>query len=559
MYSGIIFNIMDIKTIKADGRCIRTEMKLLLDLYKEESNLPYSENPVVAATANGILRSLREEIEDNAVVGSIRLFSQFGKRVYRKSLCLLLSYASSLLYPDRTLVIGHSLGDGFYFSYRDGFKPDINALKSVMEGAIREDLSIDIIRKRNDEAERYAEEHNLRETLKLLRSRNDESYEFTAIGNFMSVYYEPVLPSLRILEVWDLMDYQDGLLLRYPQSRHPMSLMDFSDNPLLFSVFRDNKRIAGNLGLESLGALNEAVSNGNINEKILLSEIAMQKRISEAADDIEKRGSIKCVFISGPSSSSKTTFSMKLALELRALGYDPIKISLDDYYLKRELIPIDKDGEKDYEVLDALNLELFRSQLNSLLKGDSVNLASFSFKEQRTEFSATPVSMNDDSILIIEGIHGLNPALVPDIDSSVIYRIYISALTQLNLDSKSRISTTDNRILRRLVRDARTRGFDAVETLSRWPSVERGEKSNIFPYQNNADIMVNSALEYELGVLSVYAVPLLKSVRKETGAPFTTARRLLEFLSLIYPISSETVPADSILREFIGGSAFNAT
>ncbi len=559
MYSGIIFNIMDIKTIKADGRCIRTEMKLLLDLYKEESNLPYSENPVVAATANGILRSLREEIEDNAVVGSIRLFSQFGKRVYRKSLCLLLSYASSLLYPDRTLVIGHSLGDGFYFSYKDGFKPDINALKSVMEGAIREDLSIDIIRKRNDEAERYAEEHNLRETLKLLRSRNDESYEFTAIGNFMSVYYEPVLPSLRILEVWDLMDYQDGLLLRYPQSRHPMSLMDFSDNPLLFSVFRDNKRIAGNLGLESLGALNEAVSNGNINEKILLSEIAMQKRISEAADDIEKRGSIKCVFISGPSSSGKTTFSMKLALELRALGYDPIKISLDDYYLKRELIPIDKDGEKDYEVLDALNLELFRSQLNSLLKGDSVNLASFSFKEQRTEFSATPVSMNDDSILIIEGIHGLNPALVPDIDSSVIYRIYISALTQLNLDSKSRISTTDNRILRRLVRDARTRGFDAVETLSRWPSVERGEKSNIFPYQNNADIMVNSALEYELGVLSVYAVPLLKSVRKETGAPFTTARRLLEFLSLIYPISSETVPADSILREFIGGSAFNAT
>ena len=559
MYSGIIFNIMDIKTIKADGRCIRTEMKLLLDLYKEESNLPYSENPVVAATANGILRSLREEIEDNAVVGSIRLFSQFGKRVYRKSLCLLLSYASSLLYPDRTLVIGHSLGDGFYFSYKDGFKPDINALKSVMEGAIREDLSIDIIRKRNDEAERYAEEHNLRETLKLLRSRNDESYEFTAIGNFMSVYYEPVLPSLRILEVWDLMDYQYGLLLRYPQSRHPMSLMDFSDNPLLFSVFRDNKRIAGNLGLESLGALNEAVSNGNINEKILLSEIAMQKRISEAADDIEKRGSIKCVFISGPSSSGKTTFSMKLALELRALGYDPIKISLDDYYLKRELIPIDKDGEKDYEVLDALNLELFRSQLNSLLKGDSVNLASFSFKEQRTEFSATPVSMNDDSILIIEGIHGLNPALVPDIDSSVIYRIYISALTQLNLDSKSRISTTDNRILRRLVRDARTRGFDAVETLSRWPSVERGEKSNIFPYQNNADIMVNSALEYELGVLSVYAVPLLKSVRKETGAPFTTARRLLEFLSLIYPISSETVPADSILREFIGGSAFNAT
>lgn len=550
---------MNAKTINADGMTIRTEKRLLLDLYREEWNLPYSENPVVAARANGILTSLREEIEDNATIESIRLFSLFGKRVYRKSLCLLLSYSSAELYPDKTLVIGHSLGDGFYFSYRDGFKPDINALKKTMEAAIKEDLSIDIIRKSSDQAEKYAEEHNLKETQKLLESRNDESYEFTAIGDFMSVYYEPVLPSLRILEVWDLIEYKDGLLLRYPQSRHPLSLMEFSDNPLLFSVFRENKRIARNIGLESLGALNEAVRCGEINEKILLSEIAMQKRISEAADDIAKKGTVKCVFISGPSSSGKTTFSMKLALELRALGYNPIKISLDDYYLKRELVPIDEDGEKDYEVLEALNLELFRSQLSSLIGGENVNLASFSFKEQKTVFSSTPVSMNDSSILIIEGIHGLNPALVPHIDSSLIYRIYISALTQLNLDSKSRISTTDNRILRRLVRDARTRGFDAVETLSRWPSVERGEKNNIFPYQNNADIMVNSALEYELGVLSVYAIPLLKSVRKDTGTPFTTARRLLEFLSLVYPISSEAVPADSILREFIGGSAFNAT
>lgn len=547
------------KEITIDGSKINTDAEKLLNLYKDEADLPYKDNPIVAAISNGILTSLGEQIEDKTVIEGIRLFSPFGKRVYRKSLCLLLTYASSVLYPDKTLVIGHSLGDGFYFSYRDGFRPDTEALRNLMKKAIAENMPIRIITVSGEDAEAYAEQNNLNETLKLLRSRNDEDYRFTEIGSCQSVYYEPVLPSLKTLEVWELIEYEDGLLLRYPQSRSPLQLMPFSDNQKLFSVFCENKKIAHHLGIESLGALNESVVNGTIDDKILLSETIMHKRISSIAEDIAKRGSVKCVFISGPSSSGKTTFSMKLALELRALGYNPIKISLDDYYLPTDGVPVDENGEKDYEVLEALNLRLFREQLAGLLSNNRVHLASFSFKTRNTEFSSSATVMDSNSILIIEGIHGLNPALAPDVDSSMIYRVYISALTQLNLDSKSRISTTDNRILRRMVRDARTRGFDAVETLSRWPSVERGEKTNIFPYQNNADAMLNSALEYEIGVLSVYAIPLLKSVRKETGTPFTTARRLLSFLSLVYPIPADAVPQDSILREFIGGSIFNAT
>ncbi len=547
------------KNITLDGSTICTDKDLIIDLYREKAALRYKDNPIVAATSNGMLASLKDKIDDRAEIEGIRLFSPLGKRVYRKSLCLLLSYASSVLYPDRTLVIGHSLGDGFYFSYRDGFMPDTDTLKEVMKKAISEDMPIDLISVKGKDAEQYAEEHKLDETLRLLKSRNDDEYRFSRIGSCLSVYYEPVLPSLGLLEVWDLIRYQDGLLLRYPQSRNSLMIMPFSDNPLLFSVFSENKHIAANIGLESLGALNESVSEGTINERILISESVMHKRISSIADDIASRKNARCVFISGPSSSGKTTSSMKLALELKAMGYRPVKISLDDYYLPTDEIPVDENGEKDYEVLESLNLKLFRDQLSRLLAGDEVHMAHFSFRKRTTEFSDKPTAMDDNTVLIIEGIHGLNPALAPDISSSAVYRIYISALTQLNLDSKSRISTTDNRILRRLVRDYRTRGFDAVETLSRWPSVERGEKNCIFPFQNNADAMLNSALEYEIGVLSVYAAPLLRSVRKETGAPFTTARRLLSFLSLVYPIPADAVPKDSILREFIGGSLFNAT
>lgn len=550
-------NPMRTLVLCVDGKRIEAaEGTRISEVLPAGKDLPYSGDPVVASKVNGSLMSLTEPLHGNASIESIHLLSPLGKRVYRKTLCFLLSYASSVVTPDRTLIIGHSLGDGYYFRYRNGEKPPTEALRSVMQQAIDADDPITIEEICHDEAVSYAKAKGLRETEVLLGTLNRSSYRFARLGDCFEMYYEPLLPSLSLLTLWELRDYEDGLLLRYPQMRNPFSIMPFTDNPLLFSVFRENKEYASILGIESIGDLNRKVQQGKAKETILLSEALQRRRISDISRSIHSRGGIKAVFIAGPSSSGKTTFSLKLSDELRVDGYRPVKISLDDYYLPTEKVPVDENGEKDYEVLEALDLGLFRKQLDALIGGEEVHLASFSFKDRKTTFRKESVRMEENTILIIEGIHGLNPALIPELPHDLCYRIYISALTQVNLDSRSRISTTDNRILRRMIRDNRTRGFDAVETLSRWPSVERGEKNHIFPYQNNADAMINSALEYEMGVLKPYALPLLCSVPKEEGDAYTLARRLLGFLDYITPIPSDHVPDDSILREFIGGSAY---
>lgn len=519
----------------------------------------YSDNPVVAALVNGELKSLNSTYHENTNIVPVRLFSNLGKRVYRKSLCFLLCYASAKLFPERNLVIGHSLGDGFYFYYRNKEKPDIPKLKERMEKAIKENLPIELKSLPFQAALQYVKDHNLIETEKLLLTSNNSRYKFCSLDGVLEVYYEPMLKETGLLQVWDLIEYEDGMLLRYPQSRNPEKIMEFVDNPLLFSVFKENKKVAKTLDIGSLGALNLKQRENKIQESILLSESLQRKHIADIGLMIKNKGNVKAVFIAGPSSSGKTTFSLKLVNELILNGYKPIKISLDDYYLPIEQVPVDSNGEKDFEVLESLDLGLFREQLHDLISGKEVCLASYDFKKRHHFFCDEPTHLEENSILVIEGIHGLNPNLVPDLDKSLSFKIYISALTQLNLDSRSRISTTDNRILRRMVRDNRTRNLDAVETLSRWPSVERGEKSHIFPYQNNADVMINSALEYELGVLAPYAIPLLRSVSVADGECYATARRLLSFLELVYPIPAEDVPSDSIIREFIGGSVYNAT
>ena len=531
-----------------------TELLGLVDRY----SINYMDNPIAAAYVNGSIVSLREKLEGNAEIKTIRTVSPEGKRIYRKSLCFLLCYASALIAPDRTLIIGHSLGDGFFFRYRDGHKPDTEKLRKAMEDAVRDNLPIDLVTLTAEEALKYSEDRHLEETKKLLLTENGSEYRFARLGTCYEMYYEPMLPSAGYIGLWELMDYEGGLLLRYPQSRSPFQIMPFADNPLLFSVFSENKRISSVLGIESLGDLNMKIADGSITETIRLSESLQRQRIVSIARAIKEKGTVKAVFIAGPSSSGKTTSSMKLTDELRLLGYDPIRLSLDDYYLSEKDIPLDENGEKDFDVLHSLDIPLFRSQLTDLAEGREIHPAVHSFREKKTVLSDETLKMEENSILIIEGIHGLNPALIADFPEEMVFRVYISALTQVNLDTRSRISTTDNRILRRMVRDARTRGITASETLRRWPQVERGEKNNIFPFQNNADVMINSALEYELPVIATYAIPLLKSVKKEDGEPYAVARRLLEFLSIVYPLPSDIVPPDSTLREFIGGSIYGA-
>ena len=545
-----------IKTSHGERRCsLHDSVENVLGL---EKGCTYYDNPVVGVLLNGVLSPLGTRIEGDSEIEEVRLFSTLGKRIYRKTLTLVLMYTSFLAYPGRTLVIGHSLGDGYYFHYNDDLDTDIELLAKKMKAIISSGAPIEEVVLRHEDAISWARRQKLYETERLLSSENESGYRFLRIGQYFQLYTEPVLPDVHLLSLWELRKYKGGLLLRYPQTRSIDRIREFTDNPLLFSVFEESRKNARTIGLENLGELNHRQSGNKMEETILMLEAQQRRKIISISEDIAARKDVKVVFIAGPSSSGKTTFSLKLSDELKVMGKKPIKISLDDYYKPRSEAPRDENGDFDFEILEALNLDLFRSQLKDLLDGKGVCLPTFSFKEQKRTFSKDSYVMEKDSILIIEGIHGLNPDLVPDIDKKTVYRIYISALTQLNLDTCSRISTTDNRMLRRLVRDYRTRGLDAVETFNRWPSVERGEKNHIFPYQNNADVMINSALDYELGVLAPKAIPLLKSVDKNEKEAYAIARRLLFFLSFVYPIDSSLVPSDSLLREFIGGSIYGA-
>ncbi len=544
-------------TVRLNGKEITVPFGTrILDLI--DGNCRYADDPIAGAVVNGIQMSLQEVLKGNADIETYTVTSSYGKRAYRKTLCFLLSYASSKIAPERNLIIGHSLGDGFYFRYRDDNPPETERLYKEMKRAVAANIPIAIRSIPEEEALGYARRRGLLETEKLLVTRNSPIYKVAEAEDCIELYYEPLLPSFGYLELWELREYQKGLLLRYPQQRNPFALSPFADNPLLFSVFHKSRETAAILGIESLGSLNAKVADGSIKETIRLSEALYRKSIMEVGIRIKEKGTVKAVMIAGPSSSGKTTSSMKLCDELRIHGYDPIKLSLDDYYLPGDQIPLDEDGEKDFDVLESLDLELFDQQLKALTAGESIHLAEHDFAEKTTSFRKESTRMKENSILVIEGIHALNPKLTSGFPDEMLFKVYISALTQINLDTRSRISTTDNRILRRMVRDARTRGLSPVETLTRWPSVERGEKNNIFPYQNNADALINSALSYELSILVTYAVPLLRSVRREDGPAYTTARRLLGFLNLVHPMPDDDVPSDSILREFIGGSLFGA-
>lgn len=532
---------------------------------KDFLNLPevpeYEDNPVVGAYVNGEFKSLHYTlIYHFTTVEPIHLFSQLGKRIYRHSICFLLSCAAAKLFPDNHLVIGHSLGDGYYFSFSDKSvtNEDITALTGKMKSMVKAKMPVEREKLPYAEALSLFSGHTFRYASELLETRNEGDITAYTLDGYTDISYEPLVYNTSLLSLWDLRKYEKGMLLRYPQSRDFLKLKPFTENPLLFSVFRETAENDRILKMESLGQLNKCIQNGEEKELIQLSEAMFNAKVRDVASDILSKKKIKAIFIAGPSSSGKTTFSLKLSQQLRISGYEPVKISLDDYYLTRDKVPVDSDGNKDYEALEALDLDFFRDNLNDLITQGQCRLPHFSFRDNARIMNEQVTVMKDNSVLIIEGIHGLNPALAPGLDKDISYRIYISALTSMIIDDHNRISTTDNRIIRRIVRDHRTRGIKTEETLSMWPSVERGEKNYIFPYQNNADVMINSAMPYELAALAPYALNLLRSVKPDTPYAYATARRLLKFLSLVYIIPISQIPEDSITREFLGGSAFGA-
>lgn len=525
----------------------------------------YQNNPIVAAKVNFELMSLSEPLTYSATIIPVYLFSNLGKRIYRKSICYLLCCATHTIFPSRRLRISHSLGDGYYFRFDkvDNIsEKEVAKISDEMKKLVQEKKDINIKILSYQSAIDYFINRNFgfSQTVEILKYEHTANVKLYSLDLFMDRCDEPVVYNTSILDLWELRNYNNsGMLLRYPRSSDFTVLQPYKDNPLLFSIFEEYKKWNSILQMESIGQLDTYSRNNNISSYIRLAETLQWKKISAIADMINERGSIKTVFVAGPSSSGKTTFTHKLGINLTVLGKKPILISLDNYYKTRENIPIDKDGNKDFESMESLDLEYFQQNIRDLYNGLEIDLPSFNFKLNKREYNHKPIKMEKNTIFIIEGIHGLNPNLLPNIDANSTFRVYISALTQLNVDDHNRVSTTDNRILRRISRDSMTRGVSAKATLDMWLTVQAGENKHIFPYQNNADVMLNSAVDYELGALRTIVEPLLKTIEPSDSESFAIASRLLNVLEKVYPIPSDLVPKDALLREFIGGSEFDIT
>ncbi len=519
-----------------------------------------TENPVIAALVNNELVSLSFKVEINAVVIPIRLDSTTGARLYRRTLSFILAKASVTLFPDRHLVISHSLGDSFYYYY-NGQKSvsgrDIKLLQKEMKRIVETHSSIERRVISYSEAINFFTKVNQPATALLLKYRNESKIPIYYCGGFIDISYEPLLPDTSLLRSFELYNYKPGFLLRYPNKNNPQKLASFEDMPSLFAVYKEYKAWGKILNVNCVGRLNELSEKRKIKPFIQVAEALHDKKISQIADSIaEKRDSVRVILVAGPSSSGKTTFTKKLSIQLRVMGFNPVAISLDDYYLPNDEAPLDEHGKPDFETLYALNIDLLNKHLLQLFDGKEVEIPVFDFITGKPKDTGTPLQLTKRNILLIEGIHGLNPGLTPLIDDKLKYKIYISALTQLNLDDHNRIPTTDNRLIRRMVRDHQFRGNSAAATLNMWPSVRRGEEKYIFSFQNYADSVFNSALDYELAVLKIYATPILRTIKPDEEV-YNEAIRLLSFLDNFSSIPPRNVPEQSILREFIGDSAFS--
>lgn len=521
--------------------------------------------PVLLVLANGRLQELNRPVKEDCVVEPLTIRDQIGMATYRRSLNLLFNKAVLDVEKRRNpgkdirITLNFSNGNGYYFTFRGEERPDeefVSLVKKRMQELVEEDLPIcrktlstyDAIRSFRKQGIAYKE--------RLLKYRRVSTVNLYVLGDYQDYFYGYMVPGTGCLKVFDVCCYEDGVALVYPKHDEPDWVRPYAPFPKLFKVQSLSEDWNSRMGIQSVADLNDTITRGDIEHKLLVAEALQESRMSDIAQDIRKRGNVKFVMIAGPSSSGKTTFSRRLSIELTAHGLTPHPISLDNFYRDRQYCPRDENGEYDFECLEAYDLELIQEVLSDLVHGKEVELPYFNFLTGQREYHGQKLQMKNSDILVIEGIHGLNPKLSEHLPADCVYRVYISALTQLNIDDHNPISTTDGRLLRRIVRDYRTRGTDALETIRRWPSVRRGEEKYIFPHQENADVMYNSALIYELSVLKIYAEPLLFQV-PENAPEYLEAKRLLKFLDYFLGTPSESVPVNSILREFIGGSCFD--
>ncbi len=516
--------------------------------------------PVVGAVVNNELRELTYPIRMDAHVRPVTMAEADGARIYRRSLTFLLEYAYESLFSEGYLTIDHSIASGGYFCQVRERAPlnseELARLQRRMEELVAADLPFRRIEMPLGEAIAYFQDKGYHEKVRLLlTSRKKDYLTLYMLDEHLDYHHGYMVPSTGYLKWFALLNRNGGFVLRFPRRHSPTRLLPLPDNPKLLSTFRRYGDWLERLGIDSVGALNEAIRAGRGYELVLVAEALHEQHVAEIARQIyEKRDQTRIILIAGPSSSGKTTFSRRLTVQLLALGLSPFPLELDNYFVNREDTPRDEHGNYDFETIEALNLERLGVDLAALLRGEAVRLPHYNFKTGRSE-PGEWVQLQPGQIVILEGIHGLNPRLLPQSLQRQAFRIYVSALTQLNLDRHNRVSTTDTRLIRRIVRDARDRGYSARDTISRWESVRRGEKRHIFPYQENADVMFNSALVYELAALKPLAEPLLRQVPPHTPE-YIEAKRLLAFLEWFAPMDASLVPLTSIVQEFLGHSIF---
>jgi len=519
------------------------------------------EGPICGAYVNNRVKPMDFELVKPKQIEFFDYSNRDGQRLYLRTLSFIFYAALKNIWPTAKLKIDHAISKGYYCSIEELdhvlTEEDVWLIKEEMKNLVRQNLPIERKALLTEKAAQLYEQEGLTRKAELFKSYGRLYAPIFELGGHYNFFYGHQLLSTGQITKFGLEKYYDGLLLRFPKPDNINELEPAIEQDKLFGIFREHKQRANILGVNDISHLNEMTASGNAGDVIKVSEALHEKKIAEIATLItEKHEKVNLVLIAGPSSSGKTTFSKRLSVQLAVNGLHAIQISLDDFFVDRDHTPLDEHGAYDFEALEAIDIKYFNTVLLKLLAGERVEMPRFDFQSGERKLKGDFLTMHKDQILIVEGIHGLNPGLIPMIDPENTFKIFISALTQISVDEHTYVPTTDNRLLRRMIRDAKYRGYSASKTIQRWPSVRRGEDKYIFPYQENADIIFNSALVYELAVLKKYATTLLKTVR-ENEAEYSEAVRLLIFISYFSSISDAEIPPTSVLREFLGGSSFD--
>lgn len=548
--------------VTIDGKeheyAIGTTYREIVDEYQEE----VAEAPVILVMADGKLRELQKKLKGDCTLEFVTTKDHIGFETYKRTVCLVLLRAIYDVAGKENIekvMIHYSVGNGYYFTMAGKAVLDQHFLDNVKTRMQELADMCTPIGKRSvntDDAVSLFHHHRMYDKEKLFRFRRVSKVNIYNIGYYEDYFYGYMADHAGYVKYFDLKLYDEGFVLELPTRKNPSVISPFRPEEKIFQVQKESQEWAEKMDISYVGDLNDHITKEGISNILLVQEALQEAKISDIAQRIVLEGNKKFIMIAGPSSSGKTSFSHRLSIQLLAHGMKPHPIGVDNYFKNREETPLDEYGEKNYECLEAINVEQFNKDMLALLRGERIELPVFNFKTGHREYKGDFLQLGPEDVLVIEGIHGLNDKLSYALPAESKFKIYISALTQLNIDEHNRIPTTDGRLLRRIVRDARTRGTSAKDTIARWPSVRRGEEANIFPYQEQADVMFNSALVYELACLKVYAEPLLFGIDK-SEPEYLEAKRLLKFLDYFISVPSEDIPHNSLLREFVGGSCFD--